>query len=82
MNVDEASVAVSALFSLEVISMAKSDSEGELNETTRNEIGQGRREIRAGRGMTTRELVNDQRINSLACSTHLRSNRLVDRAAR
>lgn len=42
---------------MSVVSMAKSDTEGELNEETKREIGQGRREIREGRGISTRELM-------------------------
>ncbi|OIO21646.1 hypothetical protein COV61_00360 [Candidatus Micrarchaeota archaeon CG11_big_fil_rev_8_21_14_0_20_47_5] len=40
-----------------MIKMAKTDSEGELNEETMNEIEKGRREIREGRGMSTKELM-------------------------
>jgi len=40
-----------------VVSMAKSDAEGELNEETKREIEQGRREIKEGKGISTKELM-------------------------
>lgn len=42
---------------MSVVSMAKADTEGELNEETKREIEQGRREIREGKGMSTKELM-------------------------
>ncbi len=42
---------------MSVVSMTKSDTEGELNEETKREIEQGRREIRGGKGISTKELM-------------------------
>ena len=42
---------------MSVVSMAKSDTEGELNEETKHEIEQGRREIREGKGISTKALM-------------------------
>ena len=42
---------------MSVVSMAKSDTEGELNKATVKEIAQGRREIKQGKGMNTKELM-------------------------
>ena len=42
---------------MSMVSMVKSDSDGELNEETKREIEQGRREIRKGKGVSTKELM-------------------------
>ena len=40
-----------------VVSMKKTDSEGELNAETKKEIAQGLHEIKEGKGMSTKELM-------------------------
>ena len=47
---------------MSMVSMAKSDSDGELNVETKREIEQGRREIREGKGISTKELMKRLRI--------------------
>jgi hypothetical protein len=42
---------------MSMVSMAKPDSDGELNNETKREIEQGRREIKEGRGVSTKELM-------------------------
>jgi len=42
---------------MSMVSMVKSDSESELNEETKREIERGRREIREGKGISTKELM-------------------------
>lgn len=42
---------------MSIVSMVKSNSENELNEETKREIERGRREIREGKGVSTKELM-------------------------
>jgi hypothetical protein len=42
---------------MSVVSMANSDADGQLNDETRREIEAGRREIRQGKGISTKELM-------------------------
>jgi len=42
---------------MSMVSMVKSNNESELNVETKREIEQGRREIREGKGVSTKELM-------------------------
>ncbi len=42
---------------MSMVSMMKSNSESELNDGTKREIEQGRREIKQGKGVSTKELM-------------------------
>jgi hypothetical protein len=42
---------------MSMVSLLKSNSESELNEETKREIERGRREIREGKGVSTKELM-------------------------